>query len=241
MMLHTYGSLFGERSGAGPLRVLALHGWGRDRTDFRAVLRDVDALAVDLPGFGATPPPSEPMGAVGYAASLLSVLEEFPGPCVLLGHSFGGRVAVCLAWRHPHLVRGMVLTGAPLLRRQGARPRPDPRYRIWRALHSFGAIGDERLEKARMRYGSMDYRSASGIMRAVLVTVLAETYERELTGLSCPVELVWGSGDDEVPVEVAERAAALIPSARVTVVPNAGHLLPLEAPERLREAVERLL
>ncbi|HZD66295.1 MAG TPA: hypothetical protein VE152_09375, partial [Acidimicrobiales bacterium] len=63
-MLKAYdaGRLFGTRTGTGPAWVLALHGWRRSHRDFDAVLGGrsgppVDAVALDLPGFGATPAP----------------------------------------------------------------------------------------------------------------------------------------------------------------------------------------
>jgi pimeloyl-ACP methyl ester carboxylesterase len=59
--------------------------------------------------------------------------------------------------------------------------------------------------------------------------------------VGCPVELVWGDDDGEVPVAVAEGAAALLGDATITVCPGAGHMLPLTAPGALRAAIERQL
>ncbi|HEU5113637.1 MAG TPA: alpha/beta hydrolase, partial [Acidimicrobiia bacterium] len=98
------GALFAEAYGDGPPRVLALHGWGRRGSDFAPSLADFDALSVDLPGFGATPPPETVLGAEGYARLVASVLDEFEAPPVVIGHSFGGRIAVCLAAAHPDRV-----------------------------------------------------------------------------------------------------------------------------------------
>jgi hypothetical protein len=64
------GTIFGDAYGASPPRVLALHGWRRDRSDFRAVLDGLDALAVDLPGFGASPAPPSAWGSAEYARAL---------------------------------------------------------------------------------------------------------------------------------------------------------------------------
>src|SRR3954452_16103169 len=98
-MLTAYdnGRLFGARTGSGAPWVLALHGWQRTHRDFNRVLEGIDALALDLPGFGASPPPAEPWGSAEYAKALLPVLDGFDGPPVVLGHSFGGRVAVHIA------------------------------------------------------------------------------------------------------------------------------------------------
>ena len=64
----------------------------------------LDAVALDLPGFGAAPPPPEPWGTPQYADALSPLLDEL-GPVVVLGHSFGGRVAIELAHRRPDAVR----------------------------------------------------------------------------------------------------------------------------------------
>lgn len=236
------GQLFGAVHGSGPASVLALHGWGRTHGDFDATLAGLDAVAVDLPGFGSSPEPPEAWGAVGYARAVGAVLGELAWPVVVVGHSFGGRVAVQLAVWRPEQVAALVLTGVPLLRPPGTRPsRPALVYRMGRALHRRGVVGTRTMEALRQRYGSADYRSARGVMRQVHVRVVNETYEEDLARISCPTELVWGDDDPDVPPAVAEKAAGLLASARLTVVPGAGHLTPLTAPGALRAAVERHL
>ncbi len=88
-----------------------------------------------------------------------------------------------------------------------------------------------------MRYGSADYRAAVGVMRGVLVRVLAEHYDEVLPAIACPVDLLWGADDREVPVEVAQRAVGLFPHATLEVVAGAGHLTPIEVPESLLRVV----
>ena len=245
-MLKAYaaGRLFGEPLGDGPPCVLALHGWRRSHADFAPVLGaglsgpsgPVAAVALDLPGFGASPEPPEAWGSPEYAAALDEVLEAMALPVVVLGHSFGGRVAVHLAARRPEAVRALVLTGVPLVR-LGHAPRPAVGYRWVRALARAGLVGPAGLEAARERYGSEDYRAARGVVREVLVRVLAERYEEPLGRLTCPVDLVFGENDPVTPPAIGEAAARLLPSARCTVLPGVGHLTPLEAPGALRDAV----
>lgn len=243
------GRLFGETSGDGPLSVLALHGWRRTHADFASVLAPglagpagpVSSLALDLPGFGASPEPPAAWGSPEYAAALEPVLEAMSGPVVVLGHSFGGRVAVHLAARRPDAVRALVLTGAPLVR-LGPPPRPALAYRLVRRLAAAHLVPPAWLEAARERHGSEDYRAARGVMREVLVRTLGERYEEPLGRLSCPVELIVGAGDGAAPPAVAEAAAALVSSvASCQVLEGVGHLTPLEAPGALRAAVVRHL
>jgi pimeloyl-ACP methyl ester carboxylesterase len=158
-----------------------------------------------------------------------------------VGHSFGGRVAVCLAAADPSSVRALVLAAAPLVRLSPAR-RPSRQYRTIRALHRMRLIGDRRMEDARYRYGSHDYRAASGIMRGVLVRTVGESYEAELRALRCPVDLVCGDLDGDVPVAVAERAAALVPGgATVTVLAGTDHLGSVGATDVLQGLVRKHL
>src|SRR5688572_20260529 len=108
--------MFGETYGTSPARVVALHGWARTHTDFARVLSGYDAIALDLPGSGATPEPTEPWGSPEYAALVADVLRALPAPPVVVGHSMGGRIGVHLAASFPDLLAGLVLTGAPLIR-----------------------------------------------------------------------------------------------------------------------------
>ena len=232
------GRLFGTAHGTGTPWVLALHGWRRDHHDFDATLTGVDALALDLPGFGATPEPPDGWGAADYAAAVEPVLDDMQRPVVVLGHSFGGRVAVHLAARRPDDVAALVLTGVPLIRKQGTG-RPALSFRIARALNQRGLVNEARMDALREKHGSADYRAAKGVMRDVFVRVVNESYEEQLRAVRCPVELVWGEDDTEAPIKVAEQAAGLLSDANLTRLPGAGHLTPTTAPDSLRDALMR--
>jgi pimeloyl-ACP methyl ester carboxylesterase len=231
---------------------------------------DIGVVAPDLPGFGATPPPPEPWGSARYAEVLRPLLVESAGaaggdtaggdtaggdtaggdtarpgtvlaPAVVVGHSFGGRVAVTLAAEHPELVAALVLSGVPLLPRPGGKKNVAPSYRAVRTLRRMHLVSEGRLEQARQRYGSADYRRAQGVMRGVLVTLLAERYDDRLARLRCPVELVWADDDGEAPLEVALRVEELVPQAVLTRCGPVGHLTPSTAPLAIRQATERAL
>jgi pimeloyl-ACP methyl ester carboxylesterase len=184
------------------------------------------------------------MGGEGYARAIEPLLDEFESPPVVVGHSFGGRVGVCLAAGNPGRVGRLVLTGAPLLRLTPVR-KPTPAYRAIRALNRIGVISDDRMEQIRRRHGSSDYRHANGVMRDVLVKVINESYETQLRNLGTPVVMVWGAEDNEVPLEVARQALAVIReaggAAELEVLPGIGHLVPTEAPGAILRTVEEAL
>ena len=241
-MLRAVGDgLFGEQYGSAPGTVLALPGWMRSRSDFREVLDGLDALALDLPGFGgASPAPAEPAGAGGYAELVAPALDACAERVVVIGHSFGGRVAVNLAALRPERIAALVLTGVPRLVAPAQVPTPSAGSRVVRWLHRRGVVSDERREAIRRRRGSDDYRNATGVMRDVLVIAVNENYEAVLPRVTCPVELVWGDDDTAAPLAVAEAAVSRFGGeATLTIVPGAGHLTPLTAAPALRAALDR--
>lgn len=234
------GTVFADlQAGAGPL-IVALHGWGRDRSDWGSALDGRNALFVDLPGFGASPPPPAAWSGPQYAECIAGVLDELggEGPRILVGHSFGGRVATCLAAARPDLVDGLVLCGVPLLRTVPSR-KPSLRYRVVRRLHRMHLISDTAMERRRQSSGSADYRAAEGVMRDVLVCAVNEAYESELGQLTCPVAFLWGEDDTAAPPTIAHAAAELVASTvEVCVVPDVGHDVHRHAPAELNRLVE---
>jgi pimeloyl-ACP methyl ester carboxylesterase len=79
-------------------------------------------------------------------------------------------------------------------------------------------------------------------MRDVLVTTVNESYEAELEKMRVPAVLVWGSRDRDVPLTVAEQAVKVMSThTELRVEDGCGHLVPLERPAALVDAVVSLL
>lgn len=240
---HLDGRVFAEHLEGRPPLILALHGWGRDRHDLLDVVAGREVISLDLPGFGASPPPVEVWGAADYAEATARLLTEAQtGPVVVLAHSFGGRVAAHLAAEHPHLVRGVVFAGVPLLRSQGPAPKSPLPYRIVRRLHRMKIVPDSMLESMRQRYGSADYRAATGTMRDILVTVVNEDYREELSAMEVPVGFCWGADDTAARADIARQAAKLVPNCVVLdIVDEVGHDVHRQAPERLASVLDQVI
>lgn len=235
------GRAFGEKHGKDAATVVALHGWGRNRSDWGSTLEGLDALALDQPGFGATPAPEEAWGSKEYADWLAKILEGLDRP-VLVGHSFGGRVAVQLAATRPELVRGVILTGVPLFRpKTGGKPKRA--YRIGRWLHAKGLIPEARMEALREKYGSTDYRNAKGIIRDIFVKVVNESYADQLAAIpkDLPVRLIWGENDTAAPVWMTGEAMEILgDNATLEIVPGSAHLLDAGLVKSLRGSIDEL-
>jgi pimeloyl-ACP methyl ester carboxylesterase len=226
------GTVLAERTGDDP-KVLALHGWGRTRSDWLPALPG-PSLAVDLPGFGTSPVPPAAWGSRAYAEHLAPLLSS--GGWTVAGHSFGGRIAVQLAAGWPDMVDRVVLTGVPLLRATGGGKAPLA-FRLAKQAHRLGLLSDERMEAERRKRGSADYRAAEGVMRDVLVTAVNEDYRDLLPKVAAPVHLVWGALDTAAPLSMVQEAQSLFPQATLAVSPTSAHLLDPPLHALLREAL----
>jgi pimeloyl-ACP methyl ester carboxylesterase len=243
------GRAFAERFGDSPAKVVALHGWARTRADWNSTLQGYDALALDLPGFGATQAPEEGWSTEEYAEWLRECLDDLArfgsDRPVLVGHSFGGRVALRLAAAHPDLVRGIVLTGVPqLVPRQTPPSRPPLGFRAMKLLNKWSIISNERMEQERRKRGSADYVAAQGVMREVLVRAVNEDYGDALDALAAsalPVAMVWGEHDTAATATMADQARRRIGThADLVVVPGSAHLLDAGLVAALRTAIDTM-
>ncbi|MHB1613694.1 MAG: alpha/beta fold hydrolase [Actinomycetes bacterium] len=106
-----------EQVGEPALMVHGLGGSATNWTDLMAVLRDeLDCWAMDLPGFGSSPPPPGPdYSPAGHARAVIDLIEASGrGPVHLFGNSLGGVVVTLVAGWRPDLVRSLVLISPAL-------------------------------------------------------------------------------------------------------------------------------
>jgi len=212
--------------------VLVLHGWGGcidSMAPVSKVLADSGFMAVvpDFPGHGATPPPGSAWGIEDYTAEVIALLDDLKiEKTDIVAHSFGARVAVVLAARHPSRVRRMVLTGAA-----GVKPRRSLRTRLrisaYKTAKKLAAkpktaklllgIGID-VKKRAQNAGSADYRAITDEnLRASFVRVINTDLTPLLRQIAAPTVLLWGQNDADTPLYMGKimqkrmQDAALIP------------------------------
>ncbi len=225
--LDTYCTISGEGK-----PVVLLHGWGASSESLQDVAKALAdrfrVFAIDLPGFGWTSPPPGVWGTREYAAHVETFMERAGiASASLLGHSFGGRIALALAALHPQRVRSLVLVASA-----GIRPKRGVDYylKIGAAklakrvllLPIWGRLGERVASAVYRRVGSSDYQSA-GPMRATLVKVVNEDLRDLLPSVRVPTLIVWGDRDREVPRSSMELMAKGIQGSRLEIMEGAGH------------------
>ena len=231
-----------------PEQLVLLHGFTQTGAAWDG-MRDalpadrVVVAAPDLRGHG-TAARRRPVDLEAQLADLDAVVSHG----VLAGYSMGGRVALAYALRRPGRVRRLVLVGAsPGLADPGeraARRAADEALALrietcgvaafaqeWAALPLFAGQPPEVVAAARAQRLGQDASGLAAALRGLGTGALPSLWDR-LGQLRIPVTLVVGERDAKFR-EIAERMAALLPEARLTLVEGAGHAVHLEAPERL--------
>jgi pimeloyl-ACP methyl ester carboxylesterase len=221
-------------------------------------------ISPDRPGYGDSNRSSVSMREnVGVFASLIE--EQRLGRAVVVGHSYGGGIAVLLAAERPDLVGGLVLAASvgsgehlgavdrllatPILGEVlvagglGAAGTVLPLLRAPGKLAP-GRMGrwmaanlpDAQFAKVATQHGGV-WRSVVAEQRALLAEI--DDVEASIRVLRMPVEVVTGSRDIIVPPVVAVTTAAEVPGAELWIVPRTGHFLTRDAPRVLAQAVRR--
>lgn len=210
------------------------HGWGHDMHAFDACVQSLAPraahLQLDFPGFGQSPKPPDSWTTAEYADAIADLIH----PCrakpnlktiLWVGHSFGGRVGVQLAARHPDLVDGLFLiaaAGLPERRSLAKRLKISLRVLTFKLLKRLAPLLDLSLDKLRGKFGSADYRNA-GPMRQIFINTIRENLSEQARQIKCPVQLVYGSDDTEAPPDIGESYRRLIPNAELFILPQQDH------------------
>lgn len=211
------------------------HGWGHDRHAFDACAQALDSraahLQIDFPGFGQSPKPLDTWTTADYADALAELIAPFREKhhfktILWVGHSFGGRVGIQLAARHPELVDGLFLIAAAGLPRRKSfirRAQMLVRVMTFKLLKRFAPLLGLSIDTFREKFGSPDYRNA-GAMRSIFLTTIRENLSEQARLVKCPVRLVYGSADTETPPDIGERLTRLIPNAELSILPQQDHM-----------------
>ncbi|WP_232679170.1 alpha/beta fold hydrolase [Nocardioides sp. R-C-SC26] len=262
-----YVTLHGHRrafvkTGSGPA-VLLLHGLACDHTTWSPVIEALaqryTVIAPDLLGHGKSAKPRADYSVGGYANAMRDLLTVLGiDKVTVVGHSFGGGVAMQFAYQFPERTERMMLVASgglgpevtPIIRAittpgyhqlVGVLTVPGVRHLGIAGLRGLASTGWKstrdlaEIAEIYETFRDPDARAAiRHVVRAVvdwrgqIVTMADRAYLTE----AMPMAVVWGRDDKVIPVRHASNAAALAPNARIEVIPNAGHFPHKDHPER---------
>ena len=229
--------------------VLILHGWGCSKDTVQSITEHIAkthrAYALDMPGFGETPPPNEVFGIEQYT----QVVEKFCRKLniekpILIGHSFGGRISILFSSRN-QTSKVMLVDAAGIVPKRTLKYHIKVRsYKIYKKLLPLFVGKQEaerRIEERRNRSGSADYRAAQGIMRAVFVKIVNEDLKYVMPKIKAPTLMIWGELDTATPLSDARTMEKLIKGSGVAVMKGCGHYSFLDNPRQFFAIVDAFL
>ena len=207
--------------------VVLLHGWGQNIEMMNPIGKGLESdyyiTVIDLPGFGSSSEPTYAYTIYDYYEIVSELLTKLKidNP-VMIGHSFGGRVAIVYAAKKK--VSKLVLLSAPFRR---STKRNTFKVKVLKFLKKVPVVKE--LESyMKTKIGSSDYRNASPMMRNILVNVVNEDLTGYLKQISVPTLLIWGDLDTAVPIEDARYAESIMEDAGLVVYEGCTHYAYLE-------------
>jgi pimeloyl-ACP methyl ester carboxylesterase len=218
-------------------------------------------LALDLPGHGGSGRLPRGAGVAEFAAAVATVVEaEGAAPALVVGHSFGGHTALRLAHTRPELVCGLLLAAPAGIRTRARAAAAIVRVstslkpgrwvapfrhrlaeRVWyrRAVFQPVFVSDALALSPRAAIGFLDGPPVHVDVKAAARAMLADDPRLDLEHVSCPVVVLWGARDAQLPLDDAFEYARRL-RAKLRVVADCGHLLIAERPHACLDALEEL-
>lgn len=229
--------------------ILILHGWGisgEKYKDLKKRLQDsgFNVLTPDLPGFGKEKLTRQKMTLDDYVNFVDEYIKKHNlSKVILLGHSFGGRIAAKFTVKFPEKVTSLILTGAPLIResltlkkkiakvfaklgKTAATPLP---VSFQQALRKILYVG----------IGEMDYYKA-GNRKETLISILSENLEGLLPKIKVPTYIIWGEKDSFTTLKTGKKISDKISGAKLFVLPSEGHKVPYENPSLFAKTIIKI-
>jgi pimeloyl-ACP methyl ester carboxylesterase len=204
--------------------IVILHGWGLSAKVFEPLARALrthgyQVYIPDFPGFGNTGIPAKPLFLKDYVEFLSGYMEKknIRRP-IIIGHSFGGRVALKYQFLHPTNVTALILTGTP-----GFTPVAK---KVFIVIAKIGKLFFN-IPVIRNWYyyavGARDYYRARGVMKDTFKNIVREDLVPYMRSVRVPTLLVWGEHDIITPIWITEKMRDTIKKAKLIIIPNSDH------------------
>lgn len=227
--------------------VVLLHSLGTDHQLWAAQIPALDAhfqvLTPDSLGHGGKPSKGK-INLSAWVKDIDALIAPLEQPVHLVGLSMGGIQAMAYAARHPHKVRSLVLANT------FASLDQDAAENKIRSIHE--AIGTQGMDQYAEQYlldtltTEIDPQVRTRL-RTAISGVTADDYLRsseatfranlvsQLTAITAPTLVMIGDGDKKTPLPLSETLVEHIPDARLAIVPGAGHLSNIDAPDAFND------
>lgn len=222
----------------GTTKIVILHGWGHSGSMWQLVSQllpdNCCCCLLDLPGFGQSPL-LHAMSLDDYVEVVIGFIKKLElRQVVLLGHSFGGQLAVSVASRHD--IEKLILI-APALKRE--------RNKFGSTWYKFlGFVAKlKRILPRSLTYqlsSGLNYSEASPRLKQVFRNLIKIDVTQTLLNITIPTLCIWGEYDKEI-LGSGKQIVGRLSQGRLKVIYDAGHNLHLEKPKQVARLIERFV
>lgn len=220
--------------------ILILHGWQAPSKKYEELKKlfsynGYTVFCPDLPGFGDEPLKKPIMTLSDYVEFVNNYLDKKKiSKVVIIGHSFGGRIAVKFSLMYPERVEKMVITGSPLIKRRLSFKKRFISFiaKLWKPIFFMFPDSISQFVRKALYFSikEWDYYK-SGALKETFKQIISEDLSTLLPRVSQPVLILWGEHDIVIPLTDGKKIASLIPNSQFIALPHASHKLPYEDPK----------
>lgn len=207
--------------------LVILHGWGSAIARWQPLVKKLEsALPVILPAL-----PQDKVRSTADFADWLYQKTKSRRAFYLLGHSFGGQIAINFASRYPRRVKKLILVNSAGVR------RPSLKARLIKPFASALSFVPDSVKRLVYRViGETDYFQASRVMKETMKLILKEDQRQAMKKITVSTLILWGKADRYTPLSDGELTHRLIKNSLWNVY-DGGHGLPFTHVQPLAEKI----
>jgi pimeloyl-ACP methyl ester carboxylesterase len=242
------------KEGTGEMCFILIHGWGGSLESLRPLHNmlktDYTSVILDLPGFGHSDNPEPSWGVDEYAAMALDFIKSFEcKKLVLLGHSFGGTLALYLSAKNPELVDKLILC-SPSFKREPKKEEEINSGAIKNTVKKITGLPIYKKIKphiglVRKVFYKIFYPGFETARFPHLETNFKKIVTQDISHLIPKVQqktlIMWGDRDTWVPLEYAEILQKGIKNSNLKIFEGITHGLPKLHPDLVYEEVKKFM
>lgn len=205
-----------------------LHGWGGTKESWRkniAGLSDhFDCIALDLPGFGQSSEPDKPWGVYEYASFLKEFVEKLGIKTpVIVGKSFGGRVAIVYSSSDPEKLSELILVSAAGIEERSLKTKLTVLISSFLGIVAGLLPGISRETLRQHGYKLLGLKEESVYKREVKKIVTNQDLRDLLPAILVKTLIVWGAEDKVLPIRLARMLQDGITNSSLKVIKKGDH------------------
>ncbi|GBD33922.1 Pimeloyl-[acyl-carrier protein] methyl ester esterase [bacterium HR34] len=223
--------------------LVVLHGWGSNSQRWQKVKellesKGISAIIYDLPGFGYQKEPDRPFNLDDYINWVeKNIFSKVDGDFILLGHSFGGRIAIkYCGTRDDKRIKKLILVSSPV------RPKHKPFYidlilKVAKKLSFIPFFDKLRILFYRKILRVEDYIKLKGVMKETFKNIVSEDISIWLEKIKVKTLIIWGDKDKIVSPKLGYELKERINDSELKMIKGCGHAPYLTHPQEFAEII----